>query len=81
MPDDLLCVQQDSELSIDLANIFVVSLSFASGAQGGIQAQVCAPSPRRSIRMNHAFAERGRQKESLLSKKPRSSERASRGSS
>eukprot|EP00802_Teleaulax_amphioxeia_P002707 Tamp_02710.p1 GENE.Tamp_02710~~Tamp_02710.p1 ORF type:complete len:710 (+),score=157.81 Tamp_02710:1745-3874(+) len=36
----LVFLPQDSELSIDLANIFVVSLSFASGAQGGIQAQV-----------------------------------------
>ena len=38
----LLGVPQDPALSIDLANIFVASLSHASGAQGGIQAQVCA---------------------------------------
>jgi hypothetical protein len=36
----LVIIPQDSELSIDLANIFVVALSHAHGAQGGIQAHV-----------------------------------------
>ena len=36
----LVIIPQDSELSIDPANIFVVALSHAHGAQGGIKAHV-----------------------------------------